>query len=65
MTVDNANNIVATAAVTSPWWLPGLQTWSEVAALLLPIAGLVWLIIQIVGYLFKRDRKRFLNKEKN
>lgn len=58
MTMDNTNHIVAAAAVASPWWLPGLQTWSEVAALLLPIAGLVWLIIQIVGYLLKRDKNK-------
>jgi hypothetical protein len=53
MTMDNTNNAIAGAALSSPWWLPGLERFSEIAALLLPIAGLVWLVVQIVGYLYK------------
>lgn len=38
----------AVAAIVSPWWLPALHQVSDVAALLLPIAGVIWLIVQIV-----------------
>lgn len=38
----------AIAAVASPWWLPALHQVSDVAALLLPIAGVIWLVVQIV-----------------
>ncbi len=55
--LDGLNNSIATAAVASPFWLPWLSQASELAGLLLPIAGLVWLIIQIVGYLTKKDKK--------
>ncbi len=37
----------AVGAIASPWWLPTLHSWSEVAAQLLPIAGVAWLVIQI------------------
>lgn len=47
---------IAGAALVSPWWLPFLQNASDIAGLLLPIAGLIWLVIQIVGYIIK-DRK--------
>lgn len=38
----------AVAAIASPWWLPALHQVSDVAALLLPIAGVTWLVVQIV-----------------
>lgn len=37
----------AVAAVISPWWLPALHSWSESAAQILPIAGVIWLAVQI------------------
>lgn len=37
----------AVAAIGSPWWLPALHSWSEIAAQLLPIAGVTWLVVQI------------------
>ena len=37
----------AVAALASPLWLPALHTASEVAALILPILGASWLVIQI------------------
>lgn len=46
-------NVVAVGAVVSPFWMPYLQTGSDVATLLLPIAGLVWLIIQMVVFVRK------------
>ena len=43
-----ATDIVATAAVTSPLWLPTLQATSATFTELWPILGGVWLAIQIV-----------------
>lgn len=37
----------AIAAIASPWWLPALHDVSQVAAFLLPIVGVVWLVVQI------------------
>ncbi len=50
---NTMNNGIAGAAIISPVWLPSLAAASEMAALLLPIAGLVWLVIQIVGFIYK------------
>lgn len=50
---DHATTYVASAAVTSPLWLPSLKDVSEVAGLLLPILGAVWLIVQIGGYILR------------
>lgn len=38
----------AVAAIVSPLWLPALHTASEIAALILPILGATWLIVQII-----------------
>lgn len=51
------SNVVATAAVASPVWLPSLQTMSETAALALPIVGIVWLLIQIGYFVYSKVRK--------
>ena len=37
----------AVVAAVSPWWLPWLKTVSEDAALILPILGVLWLLLQI------------------
>lgn len=42
----------AVAAIASPIWLPALHQLSEVAALLLPIAGVLWLVVQIAVKLY-------------
>jgi hypothetical protein len=55
--VDRSTDVVAGAAVTSPVWLPWLQQTSEIAALLVPIFGVIWLVIQIVGYLSRREKE--------
>lgn len=55
---ESTSNAIAGAAITSPWWLPILQTWSEVAGLLLPIAGVAWLIIQIITHLVKHTKEK-------
>lgn len=47
MVLEKITTAAAGGAVVSPWWLPVLRDWSEVAGLLLPIAGLLWLLVQI------------------
>lgn len=49
---------VASAALTSPYWLPALEGVSSVAALLLPILGALWLLVQILFKVAKRRDKR-------
>lgn len=48
-------NTVAVGAAVSPFWLPYLQTTSDIATLVLPVAGLAWLVVQI--FFFFKDRK--------
>lgn len=49
--VDQSTNAIAAAGVSSPLWIPPLKDLSEVAALILPILGVVWLVVQIVAKL--------------
>ena len=44
---EAATNLGASAALTSPWWLPALKASSNFAGDLLPILGAVWLVVQI------------------
>lgn len=52
--VERSTDAMAVAAVASPIWLPYVQEVSELSALLLPIAGLVWLVIQMISHFRKR-----------
>lgn len=47
--VDGAAAAVSSAALTSPFWLPALKDMSETAALLMPILGGAWLVVQIIS----------------
>jgi hypothetical protein len=48
----------AIAAIASPWWLPALHSVSDVAALVLPILGVLWLCLQIAVKIYQvRHRK--------
>lgn len=49
-------DITATVAIASPWWLPALKEASDIAGLMLPIFGIVWLIVQI-GFKFYLSHK--------
>lgn len=51
--IDHSTTAIASAAVASPIWLPSLKVVSDVAALLLPILGAVWLVVQIAGYIIR------------
>lgn len=44
---ERLTDVAAIASVASPWWLPWLSTTSEIAGLLLPVLGVIWLIVQI------------------
>lgn len=46
-------DVGAAAALTSPYWLPTLQEVSQIAALVLPILGALWLVIQISHYVYR------------
>lgn len=43
----NTTHAIAAASVISPAWLPGLHEVSQLAAVLMPILGAVWLVVQI------------------
>lgn len=47
--IERTTNAIAAGAATSPWWLPSLADVSQTAALMLPILGVVWLLIQITA----------------
>jgi hypothetical protein len=40
---------VAVMGTVSPFWLPWLKQWSDMAYIVMPLAGLTWLIVQIVA----------------
>lgn len=44
---DNITNGIAGVAIVSPWWRPTLESVSDLAALILPAMGVIWLIVQI------------------
>lgn len=52
----NATDAVAASAATSPVWMPFVKEVSDVAAMLLPIAGLTWLVIQMVFFI--KDKRK-------
>lgn len=55
--VDNTTAGVAASAVASPLWLPWLQSASEVAGVIAPILGVVWLVIQITAKVREMTKK--------
>lgn len=54
---DHTTAGIAAGAVVSPIWLPFVQDASNAAALIAPLLGTIWLIIQIAGKLLDiRDK---------
>lgn len=47
--METITDVAAVSAIASPWWLPYLKFASEEAALLVPVAGFIWLVVQIVA----------------
>lgn len=56
--MTNTSNVIATGAVLTPFWFPTLQQWSEIAAFALPILGVIWLVVQIVGYVLDKFKRK-------
>lgn len=52
--VETAKSVAAVSAITSPWWLTILKSVSDGAALVLPILGVIWLVIQMTSWFLKR-----------
>lgn len=55
-TSEKVGGIVSAAMISSPWWVTLLKPYSDVAALIAPILGCIYLSMQIVYKLI--DRKR-------
>lgn len=51
-------NGLAVGAVVSPVWLPLLQSVSNVAAIMMPILGVIWLGTQIIRAWAGTDKKK-------
>ena len=51
-----ANGTIASATVTSYWWLSWLENVSDMAATILPILGVLWFLIQMVSH-FRKSKK--------
>jgi hypothetical protein len=51
---EKVANYAAVGFSASHWWLPSLNHLSEIAADLLPIAGLVWLLFQFALKVYDR-----------
>jgi hypothetical protein len=46
---DRATTGIAMASIASPLWLPSIKQVSDAAALVMPILGVTWLVVQIVA----------------
>lgn len=58
---EKVTTYLAAGAVVSPAWLPILRDVSNVAGLLLPILGVIWLVVQISS----KIREHFRPPDKN
>ena len=54
---DRVTHGIAAAGLTSPIWLEWLDQVSKIAALLLPIVSLIWLILKVAEWLRTKDKK--------
>lgn len=57
MTTDHITSAGAGAAIASPLWLPAIQGLSDVCAVVLPILGVLWLLIQITVKLLEKSKR--------
>jgi hypothetical protein len=48
---------VAFLSIATPWWLPMLDHFSQSCALVLPILGVGWLILQVAWGVWDRRNK--------
>lgn len=64
---DRTTDVIAAAAVTSTLWFPGLEALSHGMAVWTPIAGGVWLFVQIVfkvGFAWREYHEGFRKRRK-
>lgn len=54
---DYVTHGVSMAAASSPMWLPWLQGVSEIAAMVAPILGVIWLAVQIISKFRESPKK--------
>lgn len=55
-TSEKVGGVISTAAITSPLWIQEIKPYSDVAALLAPILGCIYLSLQIGFKLWDRTR---------
>lgn len=55
--MEHTTTAVAASAVTVPVWLPWLYSASEVAAIIAPILGVLWLFVQITSKTIETYKK--------
>ncbi|WP_179295900.1 hypothetical protein [Mesorhizobium sp. WSM4312] len=55
--MESTTAAVAVSAVASPVWLPWLHAASDGAALIAPILGTIWLVVQIGSKVREMARK--------
>ena len=46
--IERTTTAIAAGGISAPVWLPPLKEASEIAGMILPILGVVWLIVQII-----------------
>ena len=51
---ETVSDTVSVVAIASPWWLPFLKETSDVAAYVLPVLGVLWLVTQL-GWKWYRE----------
>lgn len=64
MTSDRSMITAGVAGISSPFWLPSIETLSNIAAVWLPILGCLWMFIQMGFFVYgkikvyKKGRRR-------
>jgi hypothetical protein len=56
-TSEKIGGVVAGAMISSPLWIQEIKPYSDIAALLAPILGCIYLVLQITFKLWDRTRK--------
>jgi len=56
-TSEKISGVVAGAMISSPFWIQEVKPYSDIAALLAPILGCIYLVMQITFKLVDRARK--------
>lgn len=64
ITSDKVGFAAASTAVTSPVWLAWLEDTAHFASTVLPILGVAWMVLQIIGKLHQWARFKRKDDEK-